>query len=259
MDANAWGLFTHVYFAQSILLAVPMLDNRFRQIIKQFPEHVMAGACLPDLAVVAKEFKTTHQWKKAEILLESAETDEQLAVAIGYVSHLYVDVIAHNHFVPAHEAMWLDESIFTHIASEWAMDAHIAKHILHTPSKLLYKHAEMISHFIAPTFNQPQKYVKNKLTHLAHADRLLRFVQLPSLINVCVQWTRSHRHHHFNYYIEKTMHALGEFDKALIGHRPNWEPEQDETCEDYKMVWRVKCLEQLRNSHAIPISYYQSK
>ncbi len=106
-DANAWGLVTHLYYAHSLLWAMPLLDPRLRAVIKRFPDLVMTGALLPDLAVVNRQFNETHQWRHSHALLEKASTDEQLALAIGYASHLYVDVIAHNHFVPAHEATWL--------------------------------------------------------------------------------------------------------------------------------------------------------
>ncbi|HEY0268837.1 MAG TPA: hypothetical protein VGC12_06340, partial [Methyloradius sp.] len=37
-EANAWGLVTHLYFAQSLLWAMPLLDPRLQRAIKQFPE-----------------------------------------------------------------------------------------------------------------------------------------------------------------------------------------------------------------------------
>jgi len=129
IEANAWGLVTHLYFAQSLLWAMPLLDPRLQRAIKRFPELVMAGACLPDLAIVSPAFRHTHHWENAHHLLLSADSDEETAIAIGYASHLYVDVIAHNHFVPAHEAMWLENTMLTHIAVEWAMDAHLAQHM----------------------------------------------------------------------------------------------------------------------------------
>jgi hypothetical protein len=256
IDANAWGLFTHVYFAQSLLVATPLLDKRFRNVIKQFPELVMAGACLPDLAVISKKFNTTHQWHKAEYLIGAANTEEEMAIAIGYISHLYVDVIAHNHFVPAHEAMWLNESIFTHIGSEWAMDGHISSKISHTPSQLLTQHAEQISCFIAPCFDQHPSVVKSNLKKLALADGLLRLVQLPNIINKYVQFVRNGKHKHFDYYIAKTEHALEEFHKVFYGHRPSWEPELANIDANHMMTWRVRCLEELIEGHAMPIRHY---
>lgn len=145
VDANAWGLITHLYFAQSLLWTMPLLDPRLQSAIKKFPELVMAGACLPDLAIVSRHYRHTYLWENAHQLLLWAKTEEETALAIGYASHLYVDVIAHNHFVPAHEAMWSDykwlqNSFLTHIASEWATDGHLMALVNNSPRRLLRQH-----------------------------------------------------------------------------------------------------------------------
>lgn len=259
LDANAWGLYTHVYFAQSLLFATPLLDRRFRKAIIQFPQLVMAGACLPDLAVISKKFNTTHQWQKAEYLINHAKSDQEMAIAIGYASHLYVDVIAHNHFVPAHEALWQNESIFTHIASEWAMDVHVQQHLQKTPGQLLSSHAKLISHFIAPCFAQPQPLVQNNLIKLAYADRLLRSVKLPTIIHTYIRLNNSTKNKHYDYYIANTKQALKDFHKVMNGHHPNWHPELA-VVDDLTRIsmWRNHCLETLHIDHAEPIRYYSS-
>ncbi len=259
VDANAWGLYTHVYFAQSIFLASPLLDKRFREAIKRFPELVAAGACLPDLAIMSKKFKTTHQWQKAEYLINNAKTPEETAIAIGYANHLYVDVIAHNHFVPAHEALWQHNSILTHIGAEWAMDAHIKKSLYQTPGRLLAKHATLISHFIAPCFTQSQRFVKKNLVKLAYSDRLLRFAKIPSLIHIGVWFKNRKKHKHYDYYINETELALNDFHKVLNGYHPNWLPELRLSDDMHRVtMWRQHCLETLHIDHAEPIRYYNA-
>lgn len=260
IDANAWGLYTHVYFAQSLLLATPLLDRRFRKAIIQFPELVMAGACLPDLAVISKKFKATHQWQKAKHLIDHANTDEEMAIAIGYASHLYVDVIAHNHFVPAHEALWKNESVFTHIASEWAMDVQVQQNLQKMPGQLLSTHATFISHFIAPCFAQPQHLVRNNLIKLSYADRLLRCVKLPTIIHTYIRLNNSTKNKHYDYYISNTKKALQDFHKIMNGLQPNWQPELP-VVDDLTRIsaWRQHCLETLYIDHAEPIRYYSTK
>lgn len=256
-DANAWGLYTHLHFAQNILLGSPLLDRRFRDAIRRFPELVTAGAYLPDLAVISKQFKGTHQWAKAELLLVSASTDEETAIAVGYASHLFVDVIAHNHFVPAHEALWGHDSILTHIASEWAMDAHISHTLDTKPGRLLIRHANILSRFIEPCFNQSRKTIKKKLIHLAYADYLLRAARLPSIIYRAIHFINRNKCQHFDYYIRTTNGALREFHKAIQGHWPSWHPEMKPS-ESIKMAeWRALCLQDLNRKLTTPIHYYK--
>lgn len=92
-DALAWGLQTHLYFAQHAIFAVPLLDADVRRAALRFPRLVLAGACLPDLA-------------------------------LGYASHLVSDVVAHNRFVPEHERRIADLAHVTHalaalVARRW--------------------------------------------------------------------------------------------------------------------------------------------
>ena len=256
-DANAWGLVTHLYFAHSLLWAMPLLDPRLQNAIKRFPELVMAGSCLPDLAIVSPSFRHTHDWENAHQLLRSAGTDEEIAIAIGYASHLYVDVIAHNHFVPAHEAMWRDDSMITHIASEWAMDAHLAPLLETSPGQLLSSHKIVLAKFIAPRFRVTEKRAAQALSSLAFWDSVLRCVRLPQLIYVSIKLVDKRVFRHFSYYIAKTQTAIFDISSVLEGSRPNWEPELNHLSATELAVWRSECKQHLDVLHPEPISYFE--
>ena len=259
VDANAWGLYTHILFSQWMMATMPLTDPKVRQAIKKFPKLVMAGACLPDLAVISKSFHTTHQWEKAENLIKSANSEQEIAIAIGYSSHLFVDVIAHNHFVPAHEAKWMNKTIVTHISSEWAMDAHIARHIPHCPHHLILTHIEQLSLFIAPCFEVTPQLAKRKLKQLAWADGLLRVSGLSSIMLLVLKLSDTDFVKNLNYYLTHTSHALMHFDKPLQGKRPNWQPELHHLNMAEMIAWREKCLNDLSARLAAPIKLYKTK
>jgi hypothetical protein len=264
VDASAWGLYTHILFSQWMMATMPLLDPKIQQAIKKFPKLVMAGACLPDLAVVSNSFHLTHKWEKAEILIKSANSEEEVAIAIGYTSHLFVDVIAHNHFVPAHEAKWANsfwksESMITHISSEWAMDAHIAKHIPHSPHHLILTHIEQLSVFIAPCFEVTPQLAKRKLKKLAWLDGLLRVSRLSSIILLVLKINDTEFVKNLNYYLTHTSHALLHFDKPFQGERPNWQPELNHLNMAEMIAWREKCLKDLSARLAAPIKLYKTK
>ena len=266
MDANAWGLYTHIYFAQWLLMATPLLDPKLHGVIKKFPTLVMAGACLPDLAIISKSFNTTHQWQKAEWMMTNASTDEELAIAIGYTSHLFVDVVAHNHFVPAFEAKWkripwLNKSVITHIASEWAMDAHIAKHIDYTPNQLIRLHVHQLSDFVAPCFSGPDASLSpaqatKHLRLLAWADYALRRSFLSQAVLLLAKLKDKRFMVSLEYYLSKTKHALAHFDQSVKGNRPQWEPELNHLSATEMVLWREKCLKDLTKRLATPIHFY---
>lgn len=268
IDANAWGLYTHIYFAQWLLVASPLLDPKIQQAIKKFPTLVLAGACLPDLAIISKKFHTTHQWQKAEWMMENANSEQEIAIAIGYSSHLFVDVIAHNHFVPAFEAKWkripwLNVALITHITSEWAMDAHIAPHIEYTPHRLIRMHINELSAFVVPCFfgenndlNHSPAHVSVHLNRLAWADYVLRKSRVSTTILRLTRLKDKRLIKSLEYYLAKTKSALVHFDQSIQGNRPLWEPELHHLNASEMIVWREKCLRELTKRLATPIHFY---
>lgn len=274
IDANAWGLYTHIYFAQWLLVASPLLDPKIQQAIKKFPTLVLAGACLPDLAIISKHFHTTHQWQKAEWMIENAHSDQQIAIAVGYSSHLFVDVVAHNHFVPAFEAKWkripwLNNALITHITSEWAMDAHIAQHIEYSPHQLIRMHIKELSTFVVPCFFNGNDGLNGSPTHfsakacvhlnrLAWADYVLRKSRLSFAVLRLIQLKDKRLVKSLEYYLAKTKNALTHFDQSVQGNRPLWEPELNHLNAAEMIVWREKCLRELTRRLATPINFYNA-
>lgn len=287
-DANAWGLVTHVYYAHSLLWAMPLLDPRLQAAIKRFPELVMAGAVLPDLAVVNHRFNETHQWHHAHQLLAKAKNDEQIALAIGYASHLYVDVIAHNHFVPAHEATWLqrfkrkkahkpdtwlkaqfkkhiklskwfNHSALTHIISEWAMDAHLHPLVDRTPSQLLAQHRDEIEKFVGQHFNHSRVTITKSIDRLHFWDGVLRTVKLPQLILWCANRLDQKLFKHFSYYIAKTQTAMFDFGQAVNGHVPSLAPELKGLDYEAESFLQKQCKTDLHLLNPVPIDYYPAQ
>lgn len=255
-DANAWGLVTHVYFAQWLVWATPLLDPRLRQAVQRFPELVMAGACLPDLALVSPSFRHTHQWSVSREILLAANTDEELAIGMGYASHLFVDVVAHNHFVPAHEAMWLEQTLFTHISSEWAMDAHLAAKTSVLPYALLRKHRASLVPFMAQRFRCGEKRALQAVNRLAAADQLLRTFRLPQILYRLFRQLDQRVFNHFVYYISQTRAMLPQMEHLLAGTQPVWEADMPPLDVGLLSAWRQRCLDHLQSRHPSPIEHY---
>ncbi len=228
-DALAWGLQTHVYFAQLLLWAVPLLDPRLRAAVARFPRLVMAGACLPDLALAGPRvgshaFADSHRWETAHAMLADAECQAEEALAVGYASHLLVDVIAHNHFVPAHEKLWLDVPWLTHVSVEWAMDAHVARHAFARPGELLAEEERYAADFAARHFACKAPLARSALRLLAKADRQLRRARLPELCYRAMRLDGALLPR-FDAYIDATTRRLGQINRVLGQEAPAWQAE----------------------------------
>jgi hypothetical protein len=82
---------------------------------------------------------------------------------LGYASHLMADIIAHNHFVPAHERLWFESDITTHVAVEWAMDRHVAGHLFSRPADLLEAERDTLIPLMARAFKAPRERRSGRL------------------------------------------------------------------------------------------------
>src|SRR6185503_18240443 len=105
IDAHAWGLPTHLFFAHYALLALPFADPELRAAAARFPRLVLAGACLPDLALIGQmmgtpAFQRSHRWSMLRRIAAAPRDERERALALVYGTHLLADVIAHNIFVP---------------------------------------------------------------------------------------------------------------------------------------------------------------
>ena len=229
-DALAWGLYTHVYFAQQLVWAIPLADARFRRAVRALPGWVMAGACLPDLALTGQhagthDFKQTHQWDTARRLLEQAACDEERAIALGFASHLLVDIIAHNHFVPAHEKLWVNIPMLTHASSEWAMDAHVKHHVFNSPAKLLKQNQNALVHFAASHFQCDPVKAGRAIMLLANGDAVLRGSRLAEGLYHAGKVLDRNLKRRFNYYLRETSRLLVQINRVIEGRDPVWHPE----------------------------------
>ncbi len=224
-DACAWGLYTHIFLAQWLVWGVPLLDNELRRSVLRYPKLVMAGACLPDLALAGpfagtRAFERTHCWQKASAMLESAQTDAERALIVGYYSHLFADVLAHHHFVPAHERLWVAWPMFAHTVSEWSMDAHVSTHLMANPARLLRDSEIEIVTLVSREFELKPEIVRRAVRMLASADYLLRWSRLPQFLYHGVKRFDRRAQRRFNYFISETSARFGEFNRVLAGDSP---------------------------------------
>ena len=255
-DAYAWGLYTHVYFAQMLLWAVPLSDPRYQHAIKSFPKLVLAGACLPDLALLSRlpwgeAFSTTHQWQRARKLLDGAQSEEEYALSLGFASHLLVDVIAHNHFVPAHEKIWLNVHTLTHAAAEWAMDMHVRKYLFAMPGDLMDTHRNELAEYVAKHFDCPQPLAMRGVAMLAGAENLLGASRLSHLCYYGARLLDVGVQSRFNYYLSETGARLAHIDRILLGEEPVWDA--NPLCSDAASRQRIELVTPLQLRHRIPL------
>lgn len=231
-DALAWGLQTHVFLAQWLLAAAPFADPQIRAAALRLPRLVLAGACLPDLALIGRtfglrEFRRSHQWSTLRRLAAAASCDEERAIAVGYASHLLADVVAHNRFVPEHEGRIVDVPHFTHAICEWAMDEHLKRGVEKSAAMLLLAERRALAATAARTFDCREALASRAIGCLARADQLLRISPLPRLCRRAVDWFDLEVVPRFDAYIGDASALVRQIEAVLQGAEPRWQPEPE--------------------------------
>lgn len=258
-DACAWGLYSHVAYTHAMLNALPWLPAPLLQAVQRFPSLVLAGACLPDLAVVSRRFKQSHGWGLGQQLLHDKD-EALLALGIGYNSHLLADVVAHQHFVPSFEAKWNSQSILTHAFAEWAMDAHLQRPEVPMPSTLLLAEQKNIVALLSPVLGIEANILHGAIDRLARADQALRFSRIPQTLLKRYCKRDSEFVTKLDYYQAQVTLTLNELPQVLAGAFPSLHAEHVHLGMDQLDDWRSKCLQdaRLRPTRAIVVfEHYQ--
>ncbi len=242
-DACAWGIFTHAYFAQLLLWGIPVADPKFRNAIRKFPELLVAGAFLPDLSLFGRRagtegFDDTHHWEAAWSMLDMADSEEERSIALGYCSHLFVDIIAHNHFVPAHETMWRDCGMYSHAFWEWAMDEHVSSHLFQHPDTLMRRHRKTLSGYAARVFGEREEVASRSLEYLENGVRALRLARVNRICYLGALRLDPKILIGFNYYLKETAARMEQVNRILQGEAPAWNAELH--CKDLARLTRER-------------------
>ncbi len=102
--AWAWGPATHVYLSTEILRSLHLLGAPTAALLAAHPEKFVYGSMAPDISLAKKYAEVgrhSHYWSVGWEMWEEARGRPPLrAAALGYLTHLAADVVAHTSFVP---------------------------------------------------------------------------------------------------------------------------------------------------------------
>ncbi len=101
--AHAWGPGAHLDYALYALSQMALLAPPLRALLKKYPHDFLYGNLAADI-IFGKKFAGDlyhcHHWNVALPLLQHAKNESEQAFIYGYLTHLSVDTVAHNYFVP---------------------------------------------------------------------------------------------------------------------------------------------------------------
>jgi hypothetical protein len=157
-NAYAWGPATHLYFGVEVLKDVSVLSPVVASILSRYPQDFLYGCISADITVGKKYVayrNHCHNWRIGLKILDQAQSVPQKAFALGYLSHLAADTVAHNFFVPSQILSSYSRSALGHTYWEIRADSLIKrrywKKVRRITKDVQFTHDRLIRNIVEPT------------------------------------------------------------------------------------------------------------
>ena len=101
--AYAWTPGTHIFLGESVLANLTQLPTGVADLLRAFPYDFLYGNIAADTSIAKKYApvgRHCHSWHVGQEIYDRAGDDALRVFALGYLSHLAADSVAHNYFVP---------------------------------------------------------------------------------------------------------------------------------------------------------------
>lgn len=127
--AWAWTPGTHVFLGEAVMRALVLVPGAVADLLRAFPHDFLYGSIAADTSLAKKYApagRHCHSWTVGLDIYDEAGKDDPLrAFALGYLSHLAADVVAHNFFVPRQLAITTSTSGIGHSYWESRFETHL--------------------------------------------------------------------------------------------------------------------------------------
>ena len=101
--ALAWGPLAHLSFSSQALETIGVVQPSVRHILQDFANEFLYGSLAADIVVgknMARYLYHCHNWRVGFNVFKHARAGGEQAFALGFLSHLAADTVAHNYYVP---------------------------------------------------------------------------------------------------------------------------------------------------------------
>ncbi|MCL2330716.1 MAG: zinc dependent phospholipase C family protein [Phycisphaerae bacterium] len=130
-NAWAWGPATHVKLACDLLDQLHLLPAGVAVLLAAHRKHYLFGNVAADV-VLAKRLSRVrqfcHHWETGFTILDDAKTPASRAFALGYLSHLAADSVAHAKFLPRQMTVTRTTMSLGHVYWELRADTTIGSY-----------------------------------------------------------------------------------------------------------------------------------
>jgi hypothetical protein len=186
-EAYAWTPGTHVFLGEAVLAALPLLPSTIADLLRAFPHDFLYGSIAADTSIAKKYApagRHCHSWTVGLDVYEEARDEPLRAFALGYLSHLAADAIAHNYFVPMRLAVTSSSAGIGHSYWESRFETHLGGDYSRRARELiLLDHSQadgLLDRVLSPTiFSTPtNRRIFRGMVYVADTESWQRIFQL---------------------------------------------------------------------------------
>lgn len=188
-DALAWGPLAHLQFGRSALDQLWSVSPVMRGLLSTYASEFLYGSLAADIIVgknLAQYATHCHNWMIGFSVLDRARSDAQRAFSYGFLSHLSVDTIAHNYYVPYKTVQGFGARATGHayweLRYDQRLDPELWKLARHVSQARYREHDEHLAECLADSYVIPFSISKQMFGSLLLAARLKKWQKLSEVI-----------------------------------------------------------------------------
>ena len=185
--AWAWAPGTHIFLGESVLGALAQLPGHVADLLRAFPHDFLYGSIAADTSIAKKYApagRHCHSWNVGLEILDRAPEGPLRAFALGYLSHLAADVVAHNYFVPRYLILASRTSGLGHSYWESRFETHLGGRFPRRARELIMQdHSRSDTHLdriLSPTIfsTQTNRRIFRGMVHVLDSESWQRIFQI---------------------------------------------------------------------------------
>ncbi len=187
-DAQAWGPLAHLNFSAQALASLGTVQPGLRQVLADFGDEFLYGSLAADIVVgknMARFLYHCHNWRVGFNVFKHARPGGEEAFALGFLSHLAADTVAHNYFVPYKTVASYHKVNTRHayweLRYDQKMDKSLSRLAKRVTTRAIRNHDEYLERMLYGSSVLPFGVSRQLFRSLLATARIGRFGQVSSL------------------------------------------------------------------------------
>ena len=176
-----------MFLGEAVLRSLALIPGSVADLLRAFPQEFLYGSIAADTSIAKKYApagRHCHSWGVGFEIHDAAKDEPLRSFALGYLSHLAADTVAHNYFVPRQLAITSSTASLGHSYWESRFETHLGDRSSRRARDLiLLDHARadaLLDRILSPTiFSTPtNRRIFRGIVHVADAESWQRIFQI---------------------------------------------------------------------------------